>query len=317
MATPSLAIAIVTHNHAAEIVRCLDALEGAGKASGAHVVVWDSGSTDDSAEMASRHPLNPTVMTGGNIGFGAGCNMIANALPETIENILFLNPDTEVMFSVFDLLKYCDSLGDYGCVGVTQRAVGDREIVWSWDYFPSPRLEWEKALRRPLLQRSLPGYEKDRKVDWVMGSFLLIPRKTFVDLRGFDERFYLFNEEVDLCHRINSAGQDVIYVNEFEYLHKRDGKDTLWREVVRINSRRRYDDKWLSRPSRIACQLAQSYRWLTHLVSPIRPSDRRWAVARLLATWDLLHAETPHRRGLIKRRGVTRPECSRVVTTWE
>jgi hypothetical protein len=305
----SLAIAIVTHNHATEIAKCLDALESVGQASGAHVVIWDSGSTDESVAVASGHSLNPVVMSGENIGFGAGCNMIARSLPSEIRSIMFLNPDTEILFDVIDLLNYCETLGEYGCVGVTQRAISDRSIVWSWDYFPSPSLEWEKALRKPLLQRSLAGYEQDRDVDWVMGSFLLIPRETFEALGGFDERFYLFNEEVDLCHRIKSVGQRVVYVNEFEYLHKREGKDTLWREVVRINSRRTYDDKWLSWPERISCQLAQSYRWLTHLVRPTKPSDRRWALPRLLATWSLLHAETPHQRGLIKRRGSIRPNA--------
>jgi GT2 family glycosyltransferase len=136
---------------------------------------------------------------------------------------------------------------------------------------------------------------------------LLVPREAFEGIGGFDESFFLFNEEVDLCHRLRDAGREVRYVNAFSYHHQRDDKDTLWREVLRISSRRHYDRKWLSRRQTLECQLAQSYRWLSHVRHPAKLGDRRLIVPRLLATWNFLDAELPdqcvrHRRtrGLLR-----------------
>jgi N-acetylglucosaminyl-diphospho-decaprenol L-rhamnosyltransferase len=296
-----LGIVIVTHNHASDISSCLDALAQPGNAASAQIVVRDCGSADETVAIAEEHPLAPIVIRGANIGFGPGCNDAAATLGDSVDMLLFLNPDTALGFALDELLTYIGKFERLGCVGVQQRDPSGKSIVWSWDLFPSPRLEWLKAMRRPLLQRSADGYTRDLDADWVMGSFLLIPRRVFAEVGGFDERFFLFNEEVDLCHRIKDSGYRVVHVNEFVYFHRRDNKDTLWREIVRINSRRIYDDKWLGHPAQFVCKLAQSYRWLTHLVRPTKPSDRRWAIPRLLATWNLLHAQTPHRRGRIRR----------------
>ena len=288
-------IVVVTHNHSDDVARCLAALQQFTGESRFAIVVRDCGSDDDSAEVAERHPLSCTVIRGNNIGFGPACNEGAAAMPPDVTHLMFLNPDTEVLFPLEELAEAIRAhpvlLHKFGCVGLRQVDLQDR-LVWAWDNFPSVGLEWRKAWGRPLLQRSEAGYTGDREVDWVMGSLLLIPREVFEDYRGFDPRYFLFYEEIDLCRRLRAGGLQVLYLNGFTYRHRQNGKATLWREVLRLNSRRVYDRRWLSRSQTLGCQCAQTVRWIRTLVIPRLRAERKYAFARLMATWGFLRAET-------------------------
>ncbi|MGW1743747.1 glycosyltransferase [Nocardia sp. NPDC001965] len=290
MTIANLGVVIVTYNNEIDLPHCLDALQV--NAAGAHVVVRDCGSSDGTTAVARQHPAVDKVIPGANIGFGAASNDAVRGFDRTVEMILFLNPDAIVDCDLSELLKHIEQLGEFGCVGIQQRSL-EGDLVWSWDLFPTPALEWQKARRMPLHQRSPAGYTEDRRVEWNMGAFMLIPLEAFQAVEGFDERFFLFYEEIDLCQRLAAVGRPTYYVNKFQYRHDRSDKATLWREVLRLNSRREYDRKWLSGFATLQCQLAQSYRWLHDAVRPSRPRDRRLVVPRLLATWNLIRAIVP------------------------
>ncbi|WP_328435503.1 glycosyltransferase family 2 protein [Nocardia puris] len=286
-----LGIVIVTYNNESDLPRCLDSLRQ--YAPGAHIVVRDCRSTDSTVDLAKQHPAVSQVLTGDNVGFGTACNDAARSIDQTIEFLLILNPDTEIVFDLSDLISHAAELGDFGCVGIQQRSASSHEIVWSWDEFPSVALEWDKARGRKILQRSPEGYTDDRVVDWNMGAFMLFRRESFDAVGGFDERFFMFCEEIDLCMRLSLTGRKSYYVNNFHFLHDRSDKASLWREVLRLNSRRKYDEKWLSRSATLACQTAHTYRWMRDMLSPGSPRDRRLAVPRILATWNLVRAIVP------------------------
>jgi N-acetylglucosaminyl-diphospho-decaprenol L-rhamnosyltransferase len=290
---PSFGVVIVTHNNENDLVRCLDSLLEPGHADGIEVVVRDCNSTDDSVRIAKAHPIVTKVIAGTNVGFGAGVNDAASSFDQPVDNLLILNPDSAIGFALSDLRALLRQHPRLGCASVRQLALNDQRLVWSWDYFPNPRLEWRKALNRALLQRSPAGYTRDRTVDWVMGALLVVPSHVFSEVGGFDEDFFMFNDEVDLCRRIAAADLDTVYVDSLHYLHDRSDKATIWREVLRLNSRRTYDRKWISRRATLYCQVAQTYRWLRHLYRPDRPQDRRLVLPRILATWGFLRAMTP------------------------
>ncbi|TCJ88104.1 GT2 family glycosyltransferase [Nocardia alba] len=292
MSTPTtaLGVVIVTYNNAPDLPQCLDALQS--HAGEAWVVVRDCGSSDLTIEIAERHPVVNQVLAGTNVGFGAACNEAVDSLGPDVEMVLLLNPDTSIDCDLADLLEYVARFGEFGCVGIQQQSF-DGDLVWSWDKFPTVPLEWQKARKKPLLQRSPAGYTDDRRVDWNMGAFLLIPRAAFVLAGGFDKGFFLFYEEIDLQQRLARLGRQTHYVNKFHYRHDRSDKATLWREVLRLNSRRAYDRKWLSRFETLQCQVAQSYRWIQDVIRPQRDRDRRLVIPRLLATWGLIRAVVP------------------------
>jgi N-acetylglucosaminyl-diphospho-decaprenol L-rhamnosyltransferase len=297
-----LGIIVVTHNHAGDVQRCLDSIECAAPGWHIDVIVRDCGSADGSVEVASHHPLSPQVVTGENIGFGAAVNESVDRFGSHVKHVLVLNPDAELVSSLEEILLNASAVGKYGCLGIRQLSPTGA-TVWSWDRFPGVRLEWLKALRRPLFQRSPDGYLANHRADWVMGSFLLVPRAVFQEVGGFDRRFFLFYEEVDLCRRIAERGYPVWHVNTPYYSHQRAGKDTPWREVSKLNSRRVYNKIWLTRSESLLCRIALSVRWLWDLVAPARPTDRVYAPLRLAATWNLLHAEIVDGRKVLRWTG--------------
>lgn len=292
MAVPlaALGVVIVTYNNEADLPRCLDAVQS--NARGAAVIVRDCGSSDQSVAIAEQHSIVTKVIAGTNVGFGTACNEAARSFDSGIQMILFLNPDTAIDCDMAGLLEYVTKFGEFGCVGIQQQSFGG-DLVWSWDEFPTPSLEWKKARQIGLLQRSPAGYTDDRRVDWNMGAFLLVPVDAFEEAGGFDERLFLFYEEIDLQQRLAQLGRPTYYVNKFHYQHDRSDKATLWREVLRLNSRREYDRKWLSRTDTVRCQIAQSYRWTRDAIQPQRARDRRLVIPRLLATWGLIRAVVP------------------------
>ncbi|MEU6564353.1 glycosyltransferase family 2 protein [Nocardia nova] len=300
--TAHLAVVIVTHNNADDIQACLDSLVSPGLCSDSQVVVRDCGSTDGTLDIAKSHAVVSQAIAGKNVGFGAACNDAVSHLETSVENILILNPDAILAFSMPDLLNYVSEMGDFGCVGIRQLSLSNK-LVWSWDEFPGPKLEWKKATDAKLTQRSPEGYFGDRRVDWVMGAFLLIPYRAYISVGGFDERYFMFCEETDLAKRLADVGLPTYYVNRFSYLHDRSDKATVWREVLRLNSRREYDRKWLTTTERLSCQLAHTYRWIRSCVRPAKQGDRRLALPRLLATWNLLHATVPPTVDAVGSRG--------------
>ncbi len=94
------------------------------------------------------------------------------------------------------------------------------------------RRSWDLTVR---LNNYLPDWKIDQtiEVDWVTGAALAASRKLFDRLQGFDETFFLFSEEVDLCRRLHDLGGRVLYVPEVELTHVGGGTlpdgDLRWR----------------------------------------------------------------------------------------
>lgn len=250
-------------------------------------------------DVAAQHPLHPRVIAGRNIGFGAAVNESVATLDEAVANILILNPDVYLVSPLQEILSAAELRAPFGCAGIRQMSPEGR-TVWSWDHFPNVRLEWRKALRRPLLQRSPSGYDHDRQVDWVMGSFLLLPLSVFEEVGGFDDRYFLFFEEIDLCRRIVERGHAVWHLNDPYYVHRQEGKDTAWRQVAKLTSRHVYDRLWLTPFDAWVCRLAQTVRWVGDLVAPSSAKDRRYVGLRFAATWGICRADVKDGRARLR-----------------
>lgn len=177
----------------------------------ARVLVVDNLSPDDSAERAVG--LGATVIRSrANRGFGSGCNLgvAAGGAPW----VLLLNPDARMEpGSLAGLVAYGQGHPGVGVVasesvGPSGRAepVRRRFPVW-WRAFAEPGLSarWDEARYR----RTQPGAGP---VDWASGSCLLVRRTAFEAVGGFDESFFLYAEETDLCARLRAAGWSTHWV---------------------------------------------------------------------------------------------------------
>ena len=224
-ARPDLSVVVVIHNGRD---LALATLESAMASVGDLEVEWvivDSGSTDDTPDAIERAWPGIDVLRLPNVGFAAANN--AGFAAARGRYLLALNPDTLVRWGRFQtLVDAMDARPRVGAASVIQEEFDGR--LQSIRRDPSvPR-----ALSEALLLRKLPGcrrwqereldqgaYAEERAADWVVGAVLMLRREALADVGGFDERFFMYSEEADLCRRMRAAGWEVRHLPVMRILH--------------------------------------------------------------------------------------------------
>jgi GT2 family glycosyltransferase len=223
-----LSILIVTYNSARHVIPLLDALRSELAPLSAEVIVVDNASQDGTpALLRETHPWVRLIASQVNLGFAAGNNLGADVARG--QWLLLLNPDAlpqpGAIRRGIELMRQHPGVGLGG--GELRGADGSRQP--SARMFPTLRDELFTlaglAARRPhsrlfaRLDRRWADPEQAAAVDWLPGAFVFVPRALFQSLGGFDERFFMYYEEVDLCRRLAAAGHGVQYWPELKALH--------------------------------------------------------------------------------------------------
>jgi GT2 family glycosyltransferase len=257
-----LAVIIVSTNEAKWLRACLSSVyEHAGPIS-IQVVVADNESTDGTRQLVESEFPEALVVACRNRGFGHGNNRGVEATDSRY--VLFLNPDTEVLEGTFaELVADLDRRQDIGLIGVRQVAA-DHVLFPTIRRFPSVSRHFFEALgseRFPLRaswlgerELDMTRYDRDITCDWTSGSFMLARREALESAGGFDERFFIFSEEVDLCLRIRQAGWDIRHSPEMTILHHFNKVGVSPRIVAQTAfARQQYLRKHFSPTARLAC----------------------------------------------------------------
>jgi GT2 family glycosyltransferase len=202
------------------------------------VVIVDNDSQDDSVE-AIRHEIKEkkyhnmhVVQNSSNAGFGAGCNL--GAVKSTGDFILFLNNDTIVKDKgLLKMAEYCQNNPDVAILGGQLRNF-DGSLQPSVGKFYTP---WYAFLlliggqRFGLLDRSPKSIQQ---VDWVKGGLLMIRRDVFDEMHGFDEKIFMYTEDMELCYRAQLAGKKVYFYPDVMVLHKEHASTSKTFAIVNI-----------------------------------------------------------------------------------
>ncbi|HVA24476.1 MAG TPA: glycosyltransferase family 2 protein [Chloroflexota bacterium] len=218
----------------------------------AEIIVVDNASHDGSAEMLrAEFPSIRLIANAGNAGFGAANNQ---ALRESSGRyVLFLNPDAEVRPAAIQrLLAFIDQRPRAACVG-PKLLNPDGSTQPSRRGFPGVATAFVEStvLQRyfgglKALSRFYRGGQPDdqpQQADWLVGACLLMRRSALDEVGFFDERFFMYSEEMDLCYRLRSAGYEVWYVPEAEVVHHEaasSSQDLFRRNVNFHESRYRF-----------------------------------------------------------------------------
>ena len=212
---PALTVQIVSYNTRDLTLSCLGTLFAA-TAEPMRVVVLDNASDDGSADaVAAAFPQVDLIRSAENLGFARANNVIAETV--TSEWLLLLNSDTEVLPGAIDaLLGFARANPAHGIYGGRTRfpdgslnpgSCFDRLTPWSafCDATGLAAAFRDSALFDP---EHIGGWARDsvREVDIVSGCFFLIRAALWRELGGFDPRFFMYGEEVDLCHRARARG---------------------------------------------------------------------------------------------------------------
>ena len=219
-----VAAVVVNYNAGKALTECVASLKREGVSV---IVVVDNGSTDGSLEyLAATNPDVQVLHTGRNLGFGGGVNY--GARRTSGELLLVCNPDLELqsgaLRAMVDRLTNDPSLGLVGPALVTP--AGDLQP--SGRAFPTLRRSSVQAVLGVIFPEN--GYSRRYReancaragigiVDWVTGACLLVRRGAFEAVGGFDGRYFMYVEEVDLCWRLAGAGWRTGYEESARVLH--------------------------------------------------------------------------------------------------
>jgi N-acetylglucosaminyl-diphospho-decaprenol L-rhamnosyltransferase len=212
-------VIIVSHDGKRWLDAALSSLYASAGDLDLDVVVVDNGSDGSAAYVEERFPRARSIVCA-NRGFGAANNVALETADARY--VLFLNPDTEFLAGNLEgLVAALDRRPRIGLAGVRQVGSGG-EVAASIRRFPSTLNMLAEALaieRIPVLRRFLgervlapSAYERETPCDWTSGSFMLARRDALAVTGGFDERFFLFSEETDLCWRLKDAGWEVAHL---------------------------------------------------------------------------------------------------------
>ncbi|HEY0807870.1 MAG TPA: glycosyltransferase family 2 protein [Pseudonocardiaceae bacterium] len=221
-----LGVVTVTYSPGETLERFLDSLAKATSRQ-VSVVLADNGSTDGAPEQAATRPGVTFVSTGGNLGYGGGANRGVAALPPEVEWVVVANPDIEWQPGSLDTLLDAASRWPRG------GAFGPLIREPNGKVYPSARLlpSLGSGIGHGTLGRLWPdnpwtrAYRQsdteviERTAGWLSGSCMLLRRAAFDAVKGFDEKYFMYFEDVDLCDRIGRAGWQNVYVPTAEVTH--------------------------------------------------------------------------------------------------
>lgn len=199
---------VVTYQSAATLDALFESARLCNSAKVLEYILVDNGSTDTTPQILSQQTdWADVVLTGVNNGFGRGCN-IGLAKVKT-PYTLFLNPDAQIKpEAVETMVTFMDEHPLVGVVGPATRVGGQQEYQ-ATSSLPTPWSVFRASV--PVLKsrgdarRILPGSEPFQ-TGWVCGAIFMIRTDLARQLGGFDPRYFLYWEEMDLCHRVADAG---------------------------------------------------------------------------------------------------------------
>ena len=226
--TADLAVVIVNFNAGEHLPRCIASVYAASGELGLDLVVVDNASRDgSSATAAEEHPAVRVLENPVNRGFAAAANRGIGATDAPL--IMLLNPDAEITGGTLcTFLEVARERPRLGVLGPLVRNP-DGTIQPSARKIPGMR----EGLAHAFLGRVAPdnrfsrsytmaGWDRttEREVGWIAGSAMLLRREAVEAVGGFDEGYFMYVEDVDLCTRLRQAGWQVVFSPELEVVHQ-------------------------------------------------------------------------------------------------
>lgn len=258
---PKVSIIVITHNAEEHLSRSVDSILKETRGGKVEIRLVDNGSSDRTREIAtSLLTPNNCIFQENNLGFSKALNI--GIKKTTGEYILVMNPDVFLEKGALrNLTCYLDEHPNVAAVGPKHHYPDGRlQLTWGWK--PTIAREW---LRRKCQYGLRQGDEKltsrmefyskaPLKVDWLAGSCLLFRRSVNEKIGGWDERFFLFFEDIDWGVRAREASYDMVLFPEALVRHVEGGsagKRPKATERIYRESQRLFVDKHWGLVSRI------------------------------------------------------------------
>ncbi|MGI5827199.1 MAG: glycosyltransferase family 2 protein [Patescibacteria group bacterium] len=254
-----LSIIIVNYRSKNKLVNCLNSINSADLSGLSYeVLVVDNDSGDDLSDL--KYPWLRIINSGANLGMGKGNNF--GIAQSSGAQILISNPD--IVFTpdaIKKLYYYLKANPKVGLVG-PKLLNPDGSLQYSCVRFPK---FYTPLLRRTFVGQFFPGrinhylmkhadHNQTQVVDWILGACFMVRRSEIKDNLLFDERYFMYFEDVDLCRQIRTRGQKVVYfpAAEVTHNHLRQSAQRPWYQSLlkdkiareHLKSAFRYFIKW-------------------------------------------------------------------------
>ncbi len=224
-----LSIIIVNYNVKYFLEQCLCSIQKAITDIDAEIIVIDNNSHDGSVEyLQSLFPLVIFLVNEKNLGFGKANNI---ALQQARgKYVLFLNPDTIVAEDCFThCISFLENTTNAGAAGIRMIDGSGKFLPESKRSFPSPLSSFYKLVglaslfpTSKIFNRYALGNLDENKIyeiDVLAGAFMMIKKEVLEKVKGFDESFFMYGEDIDLSYRIQQAGYAIYYLGETTIIH--------------------------------------------------------------------------------------------------
>lgn len=234
-----LSIIIVTWNTADITLKCVQTINKyiTNKLK-YEILVSDNGSTDDTVKKLINEKNVTVIENGSNLGFGKGNNVAT--LKAKGKYILFLNSDMELTDSkLVDMYRYIDSNTNIGIVGPKFLNIDGSD---QGSVFPPQTLLnafREFWLGQKTFSKYVPLEQDPIQVFSISGGAVLIRRKLFEKIGGWDKRYYMYYEDLELCRQITKLGYSIYYYPACRFIHRHgaSGKSLAnsanqWRRLI-------------------------------------------------------------------------------------
>ncbi|HLF13457.1 MAG TPA: glycosyltransferase family 2 protein [Bacteroidota bacterium] len=242
MSHPIVSAIIVTYNSSGYLRGVLESLTDQVSEPRLEIIVVDNGSADDSCEIvASGYPGVRLVRMGKNVGFGIGCNEGAKLAGGDF--LLFVNSD--VILHGNPLPAILEEFGKHGDIGIIGCQLRNPDGTRQPSGFRRPGL-FMRLLQLSGLKKMILGIRPSiratdgawTEADFVSGAFMIISRRFFVDLGGFDERYFMYLEDADLCYRSGLRGKKTLIYGTDAVIHHGRHYEVLENPFVFYHSNR-------------------------------------------------------------------------------
>lgn len=216
-----ISVLIVTYNNAGTIADCLESIKRQGMTD-YEILAMDNHSEDLTLEKVNKHDNIKIFPSEKNTGFAAGMNYLSKQANG--EYLFMLNPDCVCPDNALDILyKFAQN----------HQGIISPALVYD-DNTPQPSARQLISYKNILFSRRSPLYqlgftktgdagyltpERAARVPAVSATALFVHSKLFKQIDGFDERFFLYLEDIDLCNRLNKINVDIWYLPELKLIH--------------------------------------------------------------------------------------------------
>jgi GT2 family glycosyltransferase len=231
-----LSVIILSYNVRYFLEQCVLSVQNAIQHIDAEIIVVDNNSSDDSCRMIKEYFPNVILIENKeNTGFPKGNNIgVASARGEYI---CILNPDTVVAEDTFTkILAFAETQADLGIVGCKLIDGTGKFLPESKRGLPTPFVALTKmsglykmAPNSKIFAKYYASYltaNQTGKVDVLVGAFMLMKKKLYQEVGGFDERYFMYGEDIDLCYSVVKSGKSNYYFHETTIIHYK-GESTV------------------------------------------------------------------------------------------